>query len=250
MHNIKSNKSGFSLIEMAVVIVIISFLAILFFFGSNVMESQRVNGVISEITYFRNAHDSFRDKFGYRPGDVSASEITTNFDDFADDYCSISTLGNGQWDNLTEEDLVWLQLAYSEYIRQDIRFDPCGGDVGREPGEHRPESGSINAAGWTYLNDVTFTHGVDDYTALYVLRLGKKDDASDTSLRGGQLDVRMASAVDAKMDSPNTPLTGRIFTSLECIKVSVLEYKNEGDGSKCTLNYGEVASEYVDGYTP
>lgn len=243
-------EKGFSLIELAIVLVIIGFASAIFFAGQGVMQTYKVNSVVTEISYFENAKTSFKEKYGYRPGDVPTSTLSSYFDDYADDTCGISTLGNGHWDNDTEKDLAWLQMYNVKTIRQQIRFDPCSAPAYRDAGIHRPLSDAVKAAGWTFLQDVTVTANSTDYNFYYVTRIGRKSSATDKDLSGGAMPVAMHMAIDSKIDEPYTPVSGKYFVDINCIDDSDATYKNEQDQSRCTGNYAEIIPLYGDTYTP
>lgn len=256
MSKTKSLIRGFSLIELSIVIVIIGFASAIFFAGQSVMQTYKVNAVITELTYFENAKNQFKEKYGYLPGDVPTSLLDKYFDDYADgdgdnDACGISTLANGRWDNTTEKDLAWLQMYNVKTIRQQIRFDPCNAPAYRDPGIHRPLSEAVKAAGWTFLQAVTVTANSTDFRFYYVTRIGRKDDSTDVDLEGGAMPVSMHMAIDAKIDKPFTPVSGKYFVDENCIAASSTDYKEEQDQSRCTGNYAEVNPlESGSTYTP
>ncbi len=246
-------KKGFSVVELAVVVVVIGVLISMFFFASGILDSAKVNGIITEINYFRAAHDKFREKYGFRAGDVPASFLSQNgFSGYADDTCSITSLGNGKWDNAIEEDLIWLQLSMQKFIRQNIYFDPCSAPTYRDVGTHRPASEAVNGVGWTFVNNdsVIISSGPTTRRFLYVLKVGQKADSSDRFLSKGKIKVAIHMDIDAKIDAPFTPTSGKYFVSAECID-SAGAYLGEKNTSECVGAYAEIPSEVVDSaYTP
>ncbi len=240
-NKVKTNKriSAFSLIELAIVIVIIGVLASIFFAGQGIMQSYKVSSVVSEISYYENAKNSFRDQYNYRPGDVPTSLMSNYFDDYADDDCGGGSYGNNQLDSDTEKDLAWIQLSNVNIIRQQIRFNPCAAGNYREPGIHRPLSDAVKAAGWTFLHTDSITIGGDTSTFYYITRIGRKDSSTDKDLEGGALPVALHMAIDAKVDMPYTPVSGRYYVGEECIDVDG-SFKDEQDKSRCTGNFAEI----------
>ncbi|MDD2840193.1 MAG: prepilin-type N-terminal cleavage/methylation domain-containing protein [Rickettsiales bacterium] len=70
----KSN--GFSLIELSIVLIVISFLIAAIVYGASLIKSAKVNALISEITNFRTSAAAFIEKYGEIPGD--GSKIANN----------------------------------------------------------------------------------------------------------------------------------------------------------------------------
>ena len=252
-------KKGFTLIEMAVIIIIIGFLTSIFLFGQDVLDGQKNSEVITELTYFKEAQESFIDQYNFRPGDVPSSILTGNFSDYADDLCSTSSTGNGAWDNEVERDLAWLQLSQARYIRQQIYFDPCSAPAYRDPKTHRPESEPYTGAGYTFLNNVTINHNSTDHRFAYIIRLGKKDNSSDTELSSGALTIRSVRSIDTKIDQPNTPLSGRFFITHpddidNCVNIesgNIVYEPEQTEDVYCTGNLAEYGSdELSNAYTP
>lgn len=65
----KKIKNGFSLIELSIVLIVISFLVAAIVYGASLIKSAKVNALISEITGFRTSAAAFIEKYGEIPGD-------------------------------------------------------------------------------------------------------------------------------------------------------------------------------------
>lgn len=246
-------KKGFSIIELAIVIVVIGVLISIFFFARGVVETAKVNALITEITYFKNAHDSFREKYGFRPGDVPDNILARQgFAGNSIDTCGLVAYGNNSWDSNVEYDLLWIQLSSQKFIRQLINFDPCPViATSRDPGTHRPASDAVNGTGWTYVTRDTVTISATDYNFLYSLKIGQPSSGADAYLSKGKIKVGMHMDIDAKIDLPFTPTSGKYYVHAECVDTSTGAYKGKNDTSECVGGYAEVPSEdLVDTYTP
>ncbi len=247
-------KKGFSIIELSIVIVIIGVLISIFFFARGVVDTARVNGIISEITYFKNAQESFREKYGFRPGDVPVNVLNAQgFTGNSADTCAISTLGNNSWDNITERDLTWIQLSAQKFIRQQIDFDPCPSPAApRNIGTHRPASEAITGTGWTYMNLDQVVVGANTYSFLYALRVGQPKNLADTDFSQGKIKVGIHIDIDAKIDSPFTPTSGKYYVGTECIDpIAGIYYGGKTSPLECIGGYAEVPSEEIEStYTP
>lgn len=65
---------GFSLIELAIVLIIVGLIAGGIFKGQDLLESARVRSVLSDIQRYRTAVSLYHDAFGYFPGDDPQAE--------------------------------------------------------------------------------------------------------------------------------------------------------------------------------
>lgn len=66
-------KRGFTLIEMAIVLVIIGLIVGGILVGQSLIGAAEVRAQISQIEKYQTAANTFRDKFGYLPGDINAA---------------------------------------------------------------------------------------------------------------------------------------------------------------------------------
>lgn len=76
--NVHSNQGGFTLVEMAIVLVIISLLVAGVMQGQSLLRAARVNDVITTANDLRFAVSAFKDRYKVLPGDhpTASAEIT------------------------------------------------------------------------------------------------------------------------------------------------------------------------------
>ena len=72
MRKSSSHKSGFTLIEMAIVLVIIGLIVGGVLVGQDLIRATGVRATITQIQKYEQAVNAFRDKYGGLPGDLSA----------------------------------------------------------------------------------------------------------------------------------------------------------------------------------
>jgi prepilin-type N-terminal cleavage/methylation domain-containing protein len=99
---------GFSLIELALVLIIIGILAGTIFKGQDVLAAAKIRSVLTEIDRIRTAATLYHDTFGQWPGNDSMARARFGQD-----------VTNGQGNGIisgTETHQFWAHLAKAEYI--------------------------------------------------------------------------------------------------------------------------------------
>ena len=113
------HNNGFTLVEIAIVLVIIGLILGGILKGQELIDSARVRSLSNKISDVRAVWYSFQDRYNSPPGDFSraAAQIgnsTSNGD------------GNGRVDTLQEVAGVWQHLAEADFISGDYDGDPAG----------------------------------------------------------------------------------------------------------------------------
>jgi len=110
---------GFTLIEMSIVLVIIGLIIGGILTGKSLIHNSKMRSVVSEIATFQAAANSFVDKFGWIPGDI------TNAQSYWPDTCLDQCCGNrcnGNGDGLivgngTEDLRYWQHLSLAGLLK-------------------------------------------------------------------------------------------------------------------------------------
>lgn len=109
----KCKQRGFSLVEIALVLVIIGLILGGVFKGQALIDSARVRSLANEVSGIRTAWYSFQDRYRSIPGDFSNSR--TQIDNSAE-----PGNGNGRIDDASERAGVWQQLSLAGFITGDF----------------------------------------------------------------------------------------------------------------------------------
>lgn len=118
MHYIRK-QSGFTLVEIAIVLVIIGLLLGGILKGQELINSARVRNLADQNSGVQAAYYGFIDRFRQVPGDFSASAATTAIGVTV----NLGGDGNGRIDNtLGEAAAVWEQLSKANFIQGN--YDP------------------------------------------------------------------------------------------------------------------------------
>ena len=120
MKSIKSQQSGFTLVEIAIVLVIIGLLLGGILKGQELINSAKAKSYASDFRTIQTALYGFQDRFKGIPGDLAGANTKVTG---ATPATSPGTVGNGQiegvWDSITATDescLVWQHLRLAGFM--------------------------------------------------------------------------------------------------------------------------------------
>jgi prepilin-type N-terminal cleavage/methylation domain-containing protein len=215
----KNLSSGFTLVEMSIVLVIVALLISFITIGRKLISTAEGKAILTEMTSYQTAVSMFQNKFKYLPGDLPAADAVKNFPNI--ESSDQGGDGSGGWNNIEERHLLWRHLYAAEMI--ESRTKTSGGvasmavDVVAMPGGNRPES-KVGGVGYTFISNMNIcpatavscnvTYGV--FTR--VLRVGASDATSEY-LRTPGVPVKTHKYIDEKVDTPNTPFSGKYTVS-------------------------------------
>lgn len=222
-------QSGFTLIELSIVLVIIGLIVGGVLVGQDLIRAAEIRAQISQIEKYNTAVNTFRGKFGAIPGDMNASTATQfGFNDpnctggigqrdgngLIDGGSSAGALGQGGY----ETGLFWADMSttgLTQYVDGTYNFSnhtnpttPCGSSL----------TSAISTTINLYLPVAKIGHG--NYVYVYnnnsINYYGLSDVTNIAS--GGQitstpsLTVQQAFNIDQKMDD-GLPATGNVITN-------------------------------------
>jgi prepilin-type N-terminal cleavage/methylation domain-containing protein len=76
MHSLTTARRGFTLIELSIVLVIIALIVGSVLVGRTLVNAAALRSQISQIEKYQTAANTFREKYGYLPGDIKAPDAT------------------------------------------------------------------------------------------------------------------------------------------------------------------------------
>jgi len=112
---------GFTLVEIAIVLVIVGLMLAGVFKGQALIDSARVSSMASEVNGIRSAWYSFQDRYRALPGDFQSAGTQI-------DSAAVSGNGNGKVEGNTERAGVWQQLSLAGFINGN--YDGSQASVG------------------------------------------------------------------------------------------------------------------------
>ena len=212
-----SRSAAFTLVELAIVLVIVALLVGGVLAGGELIKSAELRSFTAQLAKFNAATATFRVKFGGLPGDITSMR--------AADFGLVArsgAVGHGDGNGLIEScvnngndlgcetALFWQDLANAGLIRNKLQTTSDGTAPGFAVGDHLPES---NLRAGVYY----FTYTFNSRNTYYVGGISAVD-ASGVLTNADGLNVREAENIDTKLDNgiPNTG-TVRAVTNLTTI---------------------------------
>ena len=246
MHYRNKKIAGFTLVGLAITLVMIGLIVGGIMVSSSIMQAAKLQTVVADIEVYRKAFSDFRDKYYALPGDMPDA---TNF--WATDaLCPNSTYtttthtatcngdGNGQISSY-EMFRAWQQLSNAYMIPGAYvgMSGAAGFDVSKI-GINVPAS-QMSPAGYTlYYNAPVDATGTTYFPGNYGHIIMFGIEASNTQTSGPILTTANALSIDQKVDD-GYPAFGKVITS-----TSVL-----ASNSNCTTSDVATNSAYKTSYT-
>lgn len=235
MHKSKHKyKSGFSLVELSVSLVIISFLIAGVMQGRNLVENAKLRAIIAETSSHKVSVNSFLAKYEEFPGDFTESVAywgaTTADGDGDGKIDFVNTLGTPTYEGYR----AWQHLYYAGMINGEY--------VGTETTDAAEISTDIppsKAGGGFFIE-----YGVFGMTDNNILVLGMpKATAAAPILVNGVLKPKQAYEIDSKIDDGEPSegsvhaLDGDDATAETCVVAATSIYNLQSSGKDCTMGF-------------
>lgn len=100
-----NHESGFSLVEIAIVLLIIGVIIGGVLKGQDLIESAKIKATIQQINEYKMASASFADRYSALPGDYAQASHDLG-----------AEIPNGNGDGIIEPDMFWQQLAAAKLV--------------------------------------------------------------------------------------------------------------------------------------
>lgn len=208
--NARTAESGFTLVELSIVLVIIGFLIAGIAAATNMVKQAELRSVMSDMRNYATSYNNFVGKYNAVPGDFSSADTVF------DAQCGVtSCLGNGngiiELDDGTIANEVlnaWTQLGAAGFINGSFASSGTASPAVTAVtiGADVPPS-KVSGAGYQMVGgdtDLVTGLGFNFSVAQNALLLGKVDTTTPSQLLGvGSLVPEDAYQLDSKMDDGN-----------------------------------------------
>ncbi len=240
---------GFSLIELAAVVLIIALLLAGISAGSNLIKQSEMQAVISDFQTFRKAYYDFTIRYKQVPGDMA------NAANYWASGCTITITCNGNgnarvesvWGSNTDETARAMKhLSLAELIPYGINTIPASYAGVISVGDLAPAS-KVTGAGYfissgtdiggDFIGTVIASPWSSD-TLINSVFLGRKTgSATSNGLTSGSVNASYAYNIDKKIDD------GKTDTSLNTIGFNTgkIRVRNDSSGAVTCINAGSTS---------
>ncbi len=229
------NIKGFSLVEMAAVLIIIGIIITGIVSGQELVRTSRLNAILTDMQNYLIAVNKFKDEFQGLPGDINRATTLWDTTDDGDSDNRISTYdteGLDAWEHLA--DSSYIQGSYPGRDENATATDADAVVVGRDV----PRASLDNTGFWLLYEVTTDGYAYEDGNYLkYAAPNGSHPIAGIGSGTGNALEGALtpedARTIDIKMDD-GVSGTGDIF--------AVNGYTPETNGSvaECIEDVGAI----------
>ncbi|MAR57171.1 MAG: hypothetical protein CMM93_08320 [Rickettsiales bacterium] len=241
--------SGFSLVELSIVLVILGLLTGGILTGQSLIRAAELRSVATEFQKYQTALHSFREKYFALPGDMKNAtafwgSVSASGGNCLNDSGSGTDTCDGNGDgyiNYTQESRrFWQHLSHSGLIEGNYAGVAISSSpTGRVPGANIPASKLSNGS-WYATNNITQSYSIDDKN-VYVFAnfYGEYNDQEvltpeeawgiDKKLDDGKPGMgRIMSRIASDSQTPNCSTTDTAATA---------EYTLADKNIRCTLHF-------------
>ncbi len=132
----KANK-GFSLVEIAIAVLVISLIATFSLKGKELIRTARLRAVIEQVETFRIAANNFMEKYGAIPGDLkNAKELISDSLENGNGNGEISSTEDAKrfWSHLNRSGIISVELVNGYPISKIGGFFSVSSNIAGKPG--------------------------------------------------------------------------------------------------------------------
>jgi prepilin-type N-terminal cleavage/methylation domain-containing protein len=200
------SQHGFTLLEMAIVVTIVSMLIGGVLYGSAVVRNSRLQSMTADVERYQQAIADFRDKYGSLPGDMS--NATSYWGTAADCNAYVTSWtaatcngdGNEKIESNNEMRRVWQQLYNAQFV--NIAYTGAQGPAGANDftmGLNSPDTGVHGIFLLQYVDAPTGNANYFPITRKHELYVTATNDGSSKP-NIGVLTGKEAMGIDSKID--------------------------------------------------
>lgn len=231
MYKNPNKNSGFTLVELAIVLIIIGLIITGILSAQTLIQNSKLLSVYDDVTRFTEAYSSFRDSYKALPGDLGnipgASFNNTG-----------ASRNNGiiEWNSAvstsTESILAWHHLFIAGLIDFNPNLASANIIVIDEATRNIPAS-KIHSTGYLIVNDAA--NGTSTALKIHAIQLGTANGADQAAALSGE----DALFLDNKYDDglPNSGSIRGFGTGTQCVNAAAYQVGNNNTPNGCLARF-------------
>lgn len=205
MQNHRLSRQGFTLVELSIVLVIIGLLIGGILVGQSMVDTAKVNKVITEIKQYKIMAELFKERFRKYPGDFNMALISFGGCNNIEANCN----GNGDGAIIqtgvpnagrNEPIYFWHHLYLTGFLKTPYGAAFAGGTAVGAPGLHVPKLSSYHDKAGLIITHGTQTQPALENLEYFVIGGSFEDHYQYPWLRPGIVRPKDAMMLDAKLD--------------------------------------------------
>lgn len=238
-----NKQNGFSLVELAIVLVVTSVLSMLVFAANNLIAQAKLQSVISDVKKYSASYHLFHTRYDELPGDLMDESALSWFGVTNPARGGASVEGDGYVDGKYEGPMAFWHMQLADLLDEDYDGS-CGAD--EVPGVDIGLSKLSVRSGFNILTlgygANAWNYSADDVYSLdevVVLVLGNIRNGSGHVVPYAALSSGDAHSIDKKIDD-GFPNTGDVYAD---------HGTDVGSDNQC-VNYAKYANDYLSSDAP
>lgn len=233
-----NSEAGFTLVELAIVMIVIGLLLGGVLKGQELITNAQVSSLQTQLKGFQAAHTSFLDRYNQSPGDISAADAAARIPNCVDGVCNqIVSVDNNLNVGLgaapaaaNDADVYFVHMFRAGFIGN------MDGTAGLTFGQQLPTAsiGGGFKAGHSAVASALFPLNTTLKRGYYVIHDGV---ATATTGASGVLSASQAASLDRKLDD-GVGITGDVVGNVGTLcQTAAGIYAEANSGSACAVGY-------------
>lgn len=201
------NQSGYTLVEMSIVVAIIGLLIAGVMGGESLYQASKLRRLSTEITQYTTVINQFKQEYQYYPGDFPNANAFWGDTNGNGDGRVLTTLGSNG------EDLqAWRHLTSSATVPASYSGAVTGGGIHYTKGVNIPVSSAFKAITFSFSQGISFGYVYQKFAGHRIRVTGLSSTGQPSGTITDSLNAKEAQTMDLKIDDGIAD-AGKIITN-------------------------------------